>query len=193
MDVRLRESPPNDAIDEALIRVVQQGIPLVPRPYSAIADELEMRESEVIERISGLVEKGIIKRFGVVVRHQELGYRANAMVVWTMPEDRVDELGSCIGGFPFVTLSYRRPPRPPDWPYNLFTMIHGRNREAVLAQVQQIKRRCHLYGIDSAVLFSGRCFKQRGARYGSSRDALSTRSLGNPSTLIPSFDGVGTQ
>jgi hypothetical protein len=89
------------------------------------------------------------------------------MVVWDVPEHRVAELGRCIGSFPFVTLSYRRPPRLPVWPYNLFTMIHGHDRTSVLEQVEQIKDRCGLHGVDCAVLFSGRRFKQRGARYGS--------------------------
>ena len=105
---------------------------------------------------------------GVVVRHQELGYRANAMVVWALPEDRVTELGERIGALPFVTLSYRRPSRP-GWPYNLFTMIHGRDRTAVLAQVDRIKELCDLKAVDCAVLFSGRRFKQRGARYGAAQ------------------------
>jgi DNA-binding Lrp family transcriptional regulator len=183
MDVRPDVRHATDALDAALIRAVQQGLPLLPRPYAAVAEELEITEAEVIARISRLIDAGIIKRLGVVVRHQELGYRANAMVVWALPENRVDELGRCIGGFPFVTLSYRRPPRPPAWPYNLFTMIHGRDREAVLAQVEQIKRRCGLHGIDCAVLFSGRRFKQRGARYGSPQDSLPSPSRGKPRSL----------
>jgi len=183
MDMSPNVSAAPDPIDGALIRAVQQGLPLVPRPYAAIAEKLEIRESEVIARISRLIETRAIRRFGVVVRHQELGYSANAMVVWSLPEDRVDALGRCIGGFPFVTLSYRRPRRPPDWPYNLFTMIHGRDREAVLAQVEQIKRRCGLYGIDCAVLFSGRRFKQRGAHYGGPRDSLPSPSRGKPRSL----------
>ncbi len=172
-----------DPIDAALIRTVQRGLPLVPRPYAAVAEELEIGEAEVIARLSRLIGAGAIKRFGVVVRHRELGYRANAMVVWALPEDRVSELGRCIGRFPFVTLSYRRPPQPPAWPYNLFTMIHGRDREAVLAQVEHIRRRCGLYGIDHAVLFSGQCFKQRGARYGAPGDDLPSPSRGTPRSL----------
>jgi hypothetical protein len=135
----------------------------------------------------------------VVVRHQELGYRANAMVVWALPEERVAELGGCIGQLPFVTLSYRRPTRP-GWPYNLFTMIHGRDRAAVLAQVDRIKDLCELKDTDCAVLFSGRRFKQRGARYGTEaavpacrrtpgrEDALpqTTAAVRSPATALPS-------
>jgi siroheme decarboxylase len=156
---------PPDAADAALLHVVAVGLPLDPHPYAAVGEGLGMTEAEVMDRLGRLLADGTIRRLGVVVRHQELGYRANAMVVWALPEERVTELGERIGGLPFVTLSYRRPTRP-GWPYNLFTMIHGRDRAAVLAQVDRIKELCGLLAVDSAVLFSGRRFKQRGARYG---------------------------
>jgi hypothetical protein len=125
----------------------------------------------VIERIDALLAQGAIKRLGVVVRHQELGYRANAMVVWDLPDPVVDPLGARIGTIPFVTLCYRRPRRLPDWPYNLFTMIHGRSREAVLAQVAEVELNLGLGPLPHAVLFSGQRFKQRGALYRGPRDA----------------------
>jgi DNA-binding Lrp family transcriptional regulator len=157
-----------DPIDRALVQAIQHGLPIAPRPYAEVAEELGISEAEVLARLARLIDDGTIKRFGVVVRHQELGYRANAMVVWVLPEERVAELGRRIGSFPFVTLSYRRPPRLPDWPYNLFTMIHGRDRAGVLSLVDRIKERCELASVDCAVLFSGRRFKQRGAQYGAS-------------------------
>ena len=155
----------SNGADAALLDAVADGLPLVPRPYAALGTGLGMTETEVRERLTRLLADGTIRRLGVVVRHQELGYRANAMVVWALPEDSVSELGERIGALPFVTLSYRRPMRP-GWPYSLFTMIHGRDRAAVLAQVDRIKETCGLQAVDSAVLFSGRRFKQRGARYG---------------------------
>lgn len=166
-----------DPIDGALIRAVQQGLPLVPRPYAVIAGGLGISETEVMARLARLIARGAIKRFGVVVRHHELGYRANAMVVWALPKNRVAEIGHRIGRLPCVTLSYRRLPRPPDWPYNLFTMIHGRDRTSVLDQLEQIKGHLGLADTRCAVLFSARCFKQRGARY----DA--TRQLANISLI----------
>ncbi|MEA3276987.1 MAG: AsnC family transcriptional regulator [Pseudomonadota bacterium] len=155
-----------DLKDAALIRAIQDGLPLVDRPYAAIGRDIGLDEQQVIARIRRLQADGDIKRFGVVVRHRELGYRANAMVVWDLPDEWVDRLGQNIGRMPFVTLSYRRPRRLPDWPYNLFTMIHGRDRAAVLKQVEQIKRRMGLTDVRCAVLFGGRRFKQRGAHYG---------------------------
>jgi DNA-binding Lrp family transcriptional regulator len=112
-----------------------------------------------------MMHRGDIKRFGVVVRHRKLGYRANGMVVWDIPDDRVAELGSCIGQYAFVTLCYQRPRCLPDWPYNLFSMVHGRNRAGVTEQVESIVEQCGLQQIDHQILFSGRCFKQRGGYY----------------------------
>lgn len=160
-----RENRPS-ALDRRLLAAIQQGLPLCPRPYAVVADVVGLSESEVIARIERLLADGTIKRLGVVVRHRELGYRANAMVVWAVPEDEVEAVGRRLGQLSCVTLSYRRPARPPAWPYTLFTMIHGRDRATVLAQVEAIKQEQGLAAIDSAVLFSGRCFKQRGAHYG---------------------------
>lgn len=157
-----------DLKDALLIQAIQGGLPLVERPFAAIGREIGLGEQRVIDRIRELQADGDIKRFGVIVRHKELGYRANAMVVWDLPDEWVDRLGQSIGRLPFVTLSYRRPRRPPDWTYNLFTMIHGRDRAAVFEQLGQIKRRMGLTDVCCAVLFSGRRFKQRGARYGAS-------------------------
>jgi len=161
-------SPVNAGLDErdrALVGAVQHGLPLVSRPYAEIGRRIGMSEAEVLQRLQRLLALGHIKRLGVVVRHRELGYRANAMVVWDVPDRRVAELGRCLGGFPFVTLCYRRPRRLPDWPYNLFCMIHGRDRSEVLARVDELVRRCGLAAIPHRVLFSERRFKQRGARY----------------------------
>ena len=157
--------PDEYALDLALLHAIEGGLPLVPRPYAAIGAPLGLSEQAVMERLAMLGEAGTIKRLGVVVRHRELGYRANAMVVWDVPDGQVGEVGPCLARFPFVTLSYRRPRHPPLWPYNLFTMIHGRDRAEVLDQVEHIIASCQMQHIRHAVLFSGRRFKQRGARY----------------------------
>ena len=151
--------------ETALIGAIQQGLPLVSRPYAEIGASIKFSESEVIAGLAHLAEQGIIKRMGVVVRHHELGYRANAMVVWDIPDDRVSALGGCIGKFDFVTLCYRRPRRLPTWRYNLFSMIHGQNRDEVLDLVAQLKEQCGLQDVAHEVLFSRRRFKQCGARY----------------------------
>lgn len=154
-----------DPRQQALIQAIQGGLPLVARPYAEIGRQIGLEEDEVMARLRGLLEQGVISRLGVVVRHRELGYSANAMVVWDVPDTQVAEVGRRLGGFPCVTLSYRRPRRLPDWPYNLFTMIHGRDQEQVLAHLEQLVQRCGLEEIPHLPLFSTRCFKQRGARY----------------------------
>jgi DNA-binding Lrp family transcriptional regulator len=154
-----------DGDDESLITAIQTGLPLTARPYAAIGQSLGMTEADVIARLQRLLENGVIKRLGVVVRHHELGYCANAMTVWNIPDEQVSEVGRCIGHFEFVTLCYRRPRRLPDWPYNLFTMIHGRDRDEVLANIDHLVHECGLGSIEREVLFSQRRFKQRGAIY----------------------------
>jgi DNA-binding Lrp family transcriptional regulator len=151
--------------DRRLIAAIQDGLPLVPRPYATVADSLGIGEAEVIAGLRRLIADGVIKRFGVIVRHRELGYRANAMVVWDVPDDRVAPAGRWLAELPFVTLCYRRPRRSPVWPYNLFCMIHGRDRGTVEALVDQASAAAGLEEVPRAVLFSRRPFKQRGARY----------------------------
>jgi siroheme decarboxylase len=154
------------AQERALLAALADGLPLEPRPFAALGERLGLGEAEVLETLRGLGERGVVRRFGVVVRHHELGYRANAMVVWDVPDDRVDATGRTLATAPGVTLCYRRPRRPPDWPYNLFCMIHGRDREAVLRVVDRAAAAAGLASVPRAVLFSGRRFKQRGAAFG---------------------------
>ena len=152
-------------IDRRLLAAIQDGLPLTPRPYAAVGEALGLSEAEVIARLGALLDRGIVRRLGLIVRHRELGYRANAMIVWDLPDAAVDEIGARIAAFPFVTLCYRRERRPPDWPYNLYCMIHGRERTAVLAQLDEIVATLGIGSAPRAVLFSRRRFKQRGAVY----------------------------
>jgi DNA-binding Lrp family transcriptional regulator len=177
----------NDSVtteDRALIKAVEHGLPIVSRPYALIAQQLNTTEQDVITRLQRLIDNGAIKRYGVVVRHRELGYTANGMVVWDIPDNRVEELGLCIGRYDCVTLSYRRPRRLPEWPYNLFTMVHGSSRDEVSRKVEDIVQSCGLQDINHTILFSTRRFKQRGASYTSGKisnscdgkESLNTRS-----------------
>ena len=155
----------DDELTTALIGAISRGLPMVSRPYAALAEELNCSEQAVIDGIVRLAARGDLKRFGVVVRHRQLGYRANAMVVWDIPDSRVTDVGRQMSDFEFVTLCYRRPRRLPYWPYNLFCMIHGRDRDSVNRQVEQIAAHCGLSDLPRRTLFSRRCFKQRGAAY----------------------------
>ena len=155
----------DNQLEHALIAAIEQGLPLVARPYAEIARQIGCEEAEVIEGLQRLKQRGDIKRFGVVVRHRKLGFRANGMVVWNIPDKDVKRLGQCMGTFPFVTLCYQRPRRLPDWPYNLFTMVHGHNQQEVEEKTKLLVEQCGLQDINYEILFSARCFKQRGARY----------------------------
>ena len=161
-----------DAQDLALLHAIQDGLSLVSRPFAELGARLGLTENEVMQRIKLLQGSEIIKRFGVVVRHHELGYRANAMVVWDIPDAQVREIGLQLGGTPFVTLCYRRPRKLPDWRYNLFTMIHGHDRQQVLARVEELLVLHDLQDVAHEVLFSRRRFKQRGAHYTTRAQAI---------------------
>ena len=155
----------NKIHNSSLIEAIQKGLPLVSRPYAAIGKEIGMSETEVITNLSRLQETGAIKRLGVVVRHRKLDYCANAMVVWNIPDEQVDTLGHRLGQFDYVTLCYRRARHLPDWPYNLYFMIHGKDRNKVLEKLDALVEECDLSNIPSQILFSRHCFKQCSATY----------------------------
>lgn len=144
---------------------LEEGLPLTPRPYLALAEQTGLTEQQVMDAVRHWQDQGLIKRSGLIVKHRTLGYRANAMVVWDVPDEQVSELGRALAAVPFVTLCYQRPRRLPDWPYNLFCMIHGVNRERVLGQLDQMIASHHLEQISHAVLFSNKAYLQRGGRY----------------------------
>ncbi len=155
------------AADRALLAALADGLPLVARPYAEIGRRSGLDEQQVLARLRRMIAAGVIRRFGLVVHHRALGYRANAMVVFDVPEARLPEAARRLAALPYVTLCYRRPRRPPLWPYNLFCMIHGKERARVLALVAEAAEAAGIADLPRAVLFSRRCFKQRGARYGS--------------------------
>ena len=153
-----------DTRDRQLLEHIQLGLPICAKPYAEIGRLCDMPEAEVIERLTRLKQQGLIKRMGVIVKHRQLGYRANAMIVWNVPDNLIKQLGGHISRFSFVTLCYQRP-RQPEWPYNLYCMIHGKDKATVLSQLDQLVDACGLSGFDKEILFSRRCLKQRGAIY----------------------------
>lgn len=145
----------------ALIAALQDGLPLVERPFAALG----CAEADAIGALARWLDDGVIKRFGIIVRHQELGFTDNAMVVWDVPDDAVDAIGRRIAATGQVTLCYQRPRELPHWPYNLFCMMHGKDRAEVEARIALLAETCALDAHPRATLFSRRRFKQRGARY----------------------------
>ncbi len=150
---------------KALVAALEAGLAFTRNPYAELGARAGMIEAEVLATLRDWLAAGVISRLGVIVRHHELGYTANAMTVWDVPDDIAGIMGRRLAAAECVTLCYRRTRDLPRWRYNLYCMIHGRNHERVLAQVESLRRTCGLAGYPFAVLFSSQRFKQRGARY----------------------------
>jgi siroheme decarboxylase len=159
----------SNALDRNLLATIEDGLPLVEEPYRAVAEALGLQESDVIARLEFLIARGVVARFGCVVRHDKLGYRANAMAVWDVPDEVVDRVAASFTRHPNVTLCYRRPRHQPIWPYNLFCMIHAKSRGDACAAIKEINLQSDTGLNKQAILFSKRCFKQRGAKFSGSK------------------------
>ncbi len=166
--------PPVADADRSLAALLERGLPLQRRPFDAWARELALTASGagrtgahdsagILRTLGRWLDAGTLNRFGVIVRHHELGYRANAMTVFDVPDAVVDRCGHLLAGMPAVTLAYRRA-RAPGWPYNLYCMIHGASHDVVLAEVAEAAEGAGLAPYPREVLFSLRRFKQVGGR-----------------------------
>jgi len=153
-------------IDRQLILATQAGLPLVPRPYDAIGEQLGITGLQVRERLATMLADGRIRRIGAVPNHYAIGYKFNGMSVWDVDDAVVDALGEQVGKLPFVSHCYRRPRHLPLWPYNLFAMVHGRTREEALADVECIATLLGDWCSHHEVLFSSRILKKTGVRLG---------------------------
>lgn len=129
-----------------------------------MAEQLGLPPEDVISRLQRMLETGVIRRVGVIPNHYALGYRANGMSVWNIPDEGVLRLGEQVGALPFVSHCYRRPRHLPDWPYNLFAMVHGRSRDEVEAQVSQIAETLGVANLGHEILYSTRILKKTGLR-----------------------------
>lgn len=156
--------PVIDAVDRAIIVATQEGLPLTARPYEMVAQVVGIEAAEVIRRMKGMLEAGIIRRIGVVPNHYALGYMSNGMSVWDVPDKRISELGQKIGALDFVSHCYHRPRHLPDWPYNLFCMVHGRDRETTEAHVETIATLLGEADRGHRVLYSTKILKKTGMR-----------------------------
>ena len=147
-----------------LLVEIQDGFPLTKTPYRDVARAIESDVEDVLTAIERLQENGCIKRIGCIVNHVVTGFDANCMVVWNVPDEKLDEWGERVGAVPYVTLCYHRPRRPDlEWPYNLFTMIHGRDRDAVDEKIDELAT--EYLPVDHGRLYSTETLKQTGARY----------------------------
>jgi DNA-binding Lrp family transcriptional regulator len=153
-----------DAMDRRLILATQAGLPLPSQPFAAVAEQLGIDETEVIERFARLKAAGVVRRIAAVPNHYAVGYRANAMTVWDVPDDRIDEVGARVGALDFVSHCYRRPRHLPAWRYNLFAMVHGRDRAEAERRIAELRA---VIGADAEahdVLWSRRILKKTGLR-----------------------------
>jgi DNA-binding Lrp family transcriptional regulator len=151
-------------LDKALLLEIQDGFPLSKTPYEDVSAAVDAPIEDVLAAIERLREDGCIKRIGCIVNHVVTGFDSNCMVVWDVDDENLDARGEAVGELPYVTLCYHRPRRPEQgWPYNLFTMIHGRDPEAVDAKIDELA--AEYLPADHERLYSTETLKQTGARY----------------------------
>ena len=158
------DDAPLSELERRLLRASQQGLPLLPRPFEALGAMLGLGEDEVLQAFAAMRARGLVRRIAAVPDHYRLGYVANGMSVWDVDERQIDRLAALIAAQPGVSHCYRRPRRLPDWPYNLFAMLHGHRREAVQAQAARLRAllgpACRAHDI----LYSSAILKKTGLR-----------------------------
>ena len=154
-----------DEVDRRIIVATQGGLPLVPEPYQAVAEELGLEADEVMARMQRMLDSGLIRRIGAVPNHYALGYRANGMSVWDVPDEDISEIGKMVGDLDFVSHCYHRPRHLPYWSYNLFAMVHGRDRDEVSDKVERIAKLMGIKDRGHEILYSHRILKKTGLRF----------------------------
>lgn len=148
--------------ERALVRVLQEDIPISPHPFAEIGEAVGMSDAEVLEKVREWQADGTIRRFGAMVRHQKLGYKANAMSAWDVPDERTEEVGGIFAAASEVSHCYQRP-RAAGWDFNVFAMIHGASEEECQRVAEGLAQRVGLN--DFALLFSSREFKKVSMKY----------------------------
>jgi DNA-binding Lrp family transcriptional regulator len=153
-------------LDRRIVMATQAGLPLDLRPYHWLAVELGVDAEIVMERFRVMLSDGRIRRIGAVPNHYRLGYSANGMSVWDVPDEDIRTIGTQVGELDIVSHCYHRPRRMPDWPYNLFAMVHGHSQAEVRDKVNQIAQLLGDRVRQYDVLFSTRILKKTGLRIG---------------------------
>ncbi|MHB1325919.1 MAG: siroheme decarboxylase subunit beta [Thermoleophilia bacterium] len=148
--------------ERELVRLLQDDIPVTASPFADIAAAVGLTEDEVLEKVREWLADGTIRRFGAMVRHQRLGYKANSMTAWDVPDDRAEEVGRILAEASEVSHCYQRP-RAEGWTYNLFAMIHAATPEGCNEVAAALAEKV---GIDEyELLFSSREFKKISMKY----------------------------
>jgi len=156
------EAPLLTDLEKKVIASIQGDIPIVSRPYQALAAEIGIEEETLIQTLQSLTERGVIRRFGATLRHQKSGFQANAMTAWQVDEDRIEEVGEIMASFRAVSHCYRRDPAE-GWPYNLYTMIHGKDEADCRTTARKMSEKS---GVETyMLLFSKRELKKISMTY----------------------------
>ncbi len=153
-----------DTIDRKIIQQTQTGLPLTPKPYHEIANTLNLSAELVMQRISTMQKNGVIRRIAAIPNHYRLGYRYNGMTVWDIEDQYIDDLGTKVGQLDFVSHCYHRPRHLPEWPYNLFAMVHSKTEQGIKEQIDKISEILGAYNRCHDVLYSTRILKKTGLR-----------------------------
>jgi DNA-binding Lrp family transcriptional regulator len=151
-----------DALDKRIVAVMQESFPLVFEPYAVLAQQIGISEAELFDRLDVLHKTGGIRKFGAVLTHRKIGYAANALCAWQVSEDQVEAAGTIMAACKLVTHCYCREKKS-DWPYNLYTMIHGKTRLICVQIAQQLAVETKL--TDYVLLFSTKEWKKTSMRY----------------------------
>ena len=152
------------SLEAAVVRATQHGLPLEPRPYHAAAARAGLDPDAMMSVLADLLARGAVRRIAAVPNHYALGWRANGMSVWDVDDARLADCGRAVSALPFVSHCYHRPRRPPAWRYNLFAMVHGRDRDEVEDKVARIAKVIGPASRDHDVLYSKRILKKTGLR-----------------------------
>jgi DNA-binding Lrp family transcriptional regulator len=148
--------------DKDFIRELQKNMEIIDEPFVNAANNLGLTENEVFEKMNHYEDIGVMRRFAAILRHRQIGFTANGMIVWKVPEDKISEVGGKLGSFPQVSHCYERPTYP-DWPYNVFSMIHCKTQDEAHDVAKTIQDQIHVDDYD--ILFSTREFKKTRVEY----------------------------
>ena len=170
MTTQQRSAAFTDDIDRRLIGATQHGLPLTPDPYGDVARELGLPVKAVMERLEQMLARGVIRRIGVIPNHYRLGFTANGMSVWDIDDAFVDDMGAAVGALGYVSHCYKRPRCLPLWPFNLFAMVHGRDRGEVEEKVAAIKAIVGTHSRSNDILYSTKILKKTGLRISDRKD-----------------------
>jgi siroheme decarboxylase len=160
----MNTTPELDTLDHAIVRATQAGLALVPRPYHEVARQVGGTPAQIMQRLRRMLDLGVIRRIGAVPNHYAIGYVANGMSVWDVEDSLADELGRSLAQSGLVSHCYLRSRHPPQWPYNLFAMVHGRDRSEVETKLRAIAGILGPAVRSHEVLYSSRILKKTGLR-----------------------------